>query len=177
MISSLSVGRAGSADWANAGAGGLASVGVNKRSGSSQMNAPIARTTPRARPERVSAEVDDGCSLVELCTRRSFKVKGWETDAGSGMPGFAIMGTPLMTGVALAYPHLTYCPNKIAKNGRVLPDDDAFTIAQGIASVGAVVHISIDGAIRASDGFPRPLPRTRNPWINPREIADSRVAA
>jgi hypothetical protein len=34
---------------------------------------------------------------------------------------------------------------QIGKNRRALPDDDALTIAQGIPSVGAVVHISVDG--------------------------------
>ena len=82
MNSSLSIGRTGFADGTNAGAGGLASVGVNKCSGSSQMNAPIARTTARTRPERVSAELDDGSYAMERCTRRSFKVKGWGTAAG-----------------------------------------------------------------------------------------------
>jgi hypothetical protein len=36
-------------------------------------------------------------------------------------------------------------PEQIGKNRRALPDDDALTIAQGNPSVGAAVHISVDG--------------------------------
>jgi hypothetical protein len=48
-------------------------------------------------------------------------------------------------GVRARLPSLTYLPEQIGKNRRTLPDDDALTIAQGIPSVGAAVHISVDG--------------------------------
>jgi hypothetical protein len=59
---------------------------------------------------------------------------------------------------ALAYP-IYLLPEQIGKNRRALPDDDALTIAQGIPSVGAAVHISIDGVDpgvrRARNPYPR----------------------
>ncbi len=129
------------------------------------MNAPIARTTARTKPERVSAEVDDdGSSAMELCPRRSFKVKGWGTAAGDGMAGSAIMVTPFDDGCPRSFylPSLTLTyllPEQIGKNRKALPDDDILTIAQGISSVGAVVHISVDGV----DPGERRVPATPTP--------------
>jgi hypothetical protein len=64
-----------------------------------------------------SVEVDDGFFAMDRCPRRSFKVKGWGTAAALGMAGFAIMVTPLMTGVRARLPSLTHCPNKLARTG------------------------------------------------------------
>src|SRR5664279_4660584 len=63
------------------------------------------------------------------------------------MAGFAIMVAPLMTERprSLALTHLM--PEQIGKNRRALPDDDGLTIAQGIPSVGAAVHISVDHVV------------------------------
>src|SRR5258708_36024872 len=147
MISCLSVGCAGSADGANASAGAGASFGVKKCSGSSQMNAPIARTAARTMPATGRAEVDDGSSEKVSCTRRSFKVKGWGAPPGLEMAAFEVMVAPLVADVRARLPSPHSLTEQTGKQRRALPDDDALTVAEGIRSVGTAVHTSSWGAM------------------------------